>query len=218
MKSWPILLLFCLLSFLVAAEEKPAADFQEPPLQLSLDDGNKTIPIEIDKPFQLEPLQAKSPLTLRIKPFRTFMIPGVSFPYQKHYTFKVEDKAECTSWQLTGTPSLIMLFRFKKSLDQNIMFSAMVAGMMAQYKKENVKSSEATIELGGHKLSGQMLTINLAGQTLIQELYAFTVKETVFIIMIMDKPGKDGQPSEEGVRQKKLLKEGFRLEEEKKAP
>lgn len=191
---------------------------QEPPLQFFLEGEEQPIPIEIDKPFQLGAEAAKGALTLRVKPTRTFKISGVSFLYQKHYAFEVTRYANLTSWKLSGSSNILMLWRYNKTLDHKKFLQSCVDNMIARCKPENIKHSDASLELDGHKLVGQKLEITLATQSVHTEVYSFAVNETAYVLVIQDKPCENGQPSAEFVQQMKLLKESFQITEEKQTP
>jgi hypothetical protein len=65
--------------------------------------------------------------------------------------------------------------------------------------------------LGMRKVGGQRLNVVLAGQKLVQEVFAFSNSKSTFVLIVQDTPQDNGKQTVETTQLKKLLTTSLRI-------
>jgi hypothetical protein len=189
----------------------PLQDAKEPPLVMYLEADGKKIPVEVDKPIDLETKAGKTSVTLRMEPYRVFSYAGLTFNYPRGASFKSQGEGPMTLWTLTDSPAMIMVQHFKNQPDAKLILKQMVEQMTAQYgKSAEVKQSETSLELQKKPLKGVRLEVGFAQQTIHQNLFSFASGKDVIVLILQDAPD-EGKPTRSFVQLQKMMQDTFRF-------
>lgn len=201
-----LLSLFALnVSPLVAAPN----DKSEPAATYTLQVDGKKLPLTLGNEVASNIAGQQIRFKLSRQPFRQFNKSGVQFQYPVEYGFEADDSQPgVTVWTLTSGNSILMLHRFSK-LPVPKLGADMVSEITKQFGDKNVDASPMTLFLKGRKVPGKRLNISLAGQKLVQDIYAFSTTKNSFVLVLQDVPEK-GKPSAESTKLKVLLTQSLR--------
>ncbi|MBI3854067.1 MAG: hypothetical protein HY293_00085 [Planctomycetes bacterium] len=205
-------MLTCPLAVIALLMAMPATqEDKEPPLVMYLETGGKRIPVEPDKPFDLE-AAGKTSCTLRMEPYRIFKYAGLSFQYPRGAAFKTQGEGTMTLWTLNDGNSMLMVQRFKGAPDPKLILKTMVDQMIGQYgKSAEVKQSEAAIELQKTPLKGTRLDVAFANQTILQSLYSFASGKDTIVLVFQDALDDGGKPGKTFAQFQKMVQDSFRF-------
>lgn len=193
-----------------APQSMTQGDKQEPPAEYVLEVNGKSLPVSTGKSFEVDVDAGKARMKLSIKPYRTFNKVGVQFQYPVGYSFEADNTdPNVTIWSMSGNSSLLMLQKFAK-VSSIFMLNQLASGLAAEYERKNVKISPTSILLGGRKTPGKRLFITVAGQKLVQEVFAFSTSTSTFALIVQDSPTESGKETPEVKRLKQLLATSFK--------
>jgi hypothetical protein len=135
----------------------------------------------------------------------------VRFQYPTQYSFEADNSdPNVTIWTISGNNSALMLNRFAK-VESSTALQAVVAEITAGYGQSNVKTTPTAMTLGMRKVGGQRLNVVLAGQKLVQEVFAFSNSKSTFVLIVQDTPQDNGKQTVETTQLKKLLTTSLRI-------
>jgi hypothetical protein len=188
-----------------------AQDDKEPEEQFFLEFDGKKIPIQLDKPFELD-TKGKKQAKITVAPYRVFKHAGLKFRYPRAYGFEADiEDPDTRGWTLDGNNVVIMIYRYKGNPLHKELRNTTASFVRMKFGPRNVKSEETKIKLEGKEVDGVLLRINLAGERLTQAMYSFVSEEDSYLLMFQDSPGEDGKPTQEFLDMQKLLTESFRF-------
>lgn len=208
------MLLTLLLTLLLAAAPvapAPAAEPEdrEPALGLYFEvEGGKRVPVEVGKPFN--PGELGRSATLRLEPDRRFAFAGLEFRYPREYGFEAQVQSQLATWTLSGNDTKLIVHRYKGQKKVESLHKSVVAQLHSAYGGK-AKESPASLAAGGRTLEGTRLSVDLAGTTIVQDVFGFKSGNDVVVLIIQDSPRKPGEPSADRVRTEGLLKETLKL-------
>jgi hypothetical protein len=202
-----------LLPSLLACSALPALaapnDKSEPVTEYTLLVNGSKLPLTIGNEVASKVAGQQIRFKLSRQPFRQFNKSGVRFQYPVNYGFEADDSQQGVMvWTLTGGNSILMLHRFAK-LPAASLSSEIVGEMTRQFGAKNVVVSPLTLFLKGRKVPGKRLNISLAGQKLVQDVFAFSTPKNSFVLVLQDLPD-NGKPSAESTKLKVLLTQSLK--------
>ncbi|RYG72835.1 hypothetical protein EON80_03815 [bacterium] len=200
----PSLLLATALPVLAEPNDKaePAAEYT---LQVN---GNK-LPLTLGNEVASKVAGQLIRFKLTRQPFREFNKSGVQFQYPVNYGFEVDDSdPSVTVWTVSGGDSILMLNRFSK-MPLPELSSDIIGEITKQFGAKNVVVTPLTLYLKGRNIAGKRLNITLAGQKLVQDIFAFGTAKNSFVLVIQDVP-TNGKPSAENTKLKVLLTQSLK--------
>jgi hypothetical protein len=198
----------CSMTSVIAS---PAADREEPAAEYVLEVNGKARPVALNKEFRVPVRAGSARMKLSLKPLRTFNKSGVRFQYPTQYSFEADNSdPNVTIWTISGNNSALMLNRFAK-VESSTALQAVVAEITAGYGQSNVKTTPTAMTLGMRKVGGQRLNVVLAGQKLVQEVFAFSNSKSTFVLIVQDTPQDNGKQTVETTQLKKLLTTSLRI-------
>ena len=205
-------ILSCTVAAALPAAEPSRDESVEPPLEFSLEIGDRKLPVTLDKSFILESDGGRENATLRVKPTRHFRYGQLSLRYPRYYTFEADlSDPEVSMWILSGNSNVIMLLRYPDRTDKDELLDEMLATLREQYGQENVKTGDASITLDERRLKGSRLQVRLAGEIIRQEIFSFASSDAGYVVVFQDTPNDLGRASREAVIAKELLTETFQF-------
>jgi hypothetical protein len=185
---------------------------KEPPLVIYLESEGKKIPVEVDKPIELETKAGKTSLTLRMEPYRLFQYAGLYFQYPRGATFKTQTEGPMTLWTLSDSPTMVMVQHFKGASDPKSILKQMVDQMLAQYgNSADVKQAAASVELQKRPLQGVRLEVTIARQIIHQSLFSFASGKDTIVLILQDSPEEGGKSSRAYLQFQKMMRDSFRF-------
>jgi len=193
------------------ASAAPLQEAKEPPLVMYVEADGKKIPVQVDKPFDLETKAGKTSLTLRMEPYRVFPYAGVTFNYPRGASFTTQSTGPMTAYILTDNPAVFMVQHFKGQSDPKLILKQMIEQMTAQYgKSAEVSPSDATLELDKRPLKGVRLEVAFAQQTIHQSLFSFASGKDTVVLILQDAPD-EGKPTKSFLQFQKMVQDSFRF-------
>lgn len=200
----------CLWVVALAAREQPATApvEEEPPMRFTLQIEGKSVPVELDRPFQIDLDNRQIQAQLRAEPTRRFQAGGVSFEYPRHFAFEADrDDPNLTLWTLDGNDGVIMLMRFKVPVEPDQLLEEFVG----QYGKGNVQQGPVRVSLRGQEFEGTRLKITLAGARLHQDVFLLPATGGGLAMIVQDSPDESGNSTDEVREVIRLLEKTFQF-------
>jgi hypothetical protein len=187
-----------------------APDDKEPPLVLALEADGKKIPIEVDRPFELEVGGGRTTCVLRMEPFREFRHAGLFFRYPRGFAFQVQSQPMFTCWTLSGGSTVLLVQRFKNNDAHEELLEAVATQMVKVYKPENVHQSPATVVLAKSPVKGTRLEVTLAQQRIEQTLVSIKNGRDSIILIFQETLGDAQKPAGQASEGARMVQESFR--------
>ncbi|HEX8234738.1 MAG TPA: hypothetical protein VF600_02185 [Abditibacteriaceae bacterium] len=188
-----------------------AIDGQEPAAEYVLEIDGKARPVALNKEFRVPVNAGNARMKLSLRPLRTFNKSGVRFQYPTQYTFEADTSdPTVTHWAVSGNNSILMLHRFEK-VEASAALQAVTSELVSQFGKSNVKVNAVSMVLDRRKVAGKRLNVMLAGQKVVQEVFAFSNRESTFVLIVQDTTQDNGKETPETTRLKKLLAASLRF-------
>jgi hypothetical protein len=198
-------------SFKASAEDAPSGELVEPPLEFHIEDGRKTIPVELNRPFSIETQTGPVSLTLRVEPHRTFHHASIRFRYPSSYTFEAKIKDPMSTWTMSGNDAKVILFRHR-DLDPDEWRDGTVKSMLKKYDRAGQKLTKTKTKLGRHVFAGTQLRATVAGTPMLQEVYTFVHRGAPFLLILQDSPA-EADHSNDYLHLIEMLRSSFELTE-----
>ena len=197
---------------ILASVIQEAVEKREPPMIFSLEIDGKKIPIELDKPIDLETKGPGAKVTLRAEPHRVFSFGGLRFHYPRDMGFEADLGTEGLKlWTLDGNAVVIMVQYYKERQDYEDLRKEYTDNMVKSVGRRNVKVESSTLTLQKKTLTGSTLRLNMAGTKLAQSVYSFQVGDDSVVLVLQDSLTDDGAITEEFARSLKLMQETFQF-------
>jgi len=197
-----------------AAKVDPAnsKEDEEPPQTFQLEiDGSKGIPIELDQPFAAASIPVGKTAVLRVEAYRTFRYAGLSFRYPREYLFEADlTNAGIASWILTGNDCMLNIQRHEGRADPEALRNELLEHLMGAYKPGLSETAAVRLKLGTATVTGTRVQVQLWGEAIHQDVFAFRPGRDSVVVLIQDTL-KDGKPSADCIRAKRLLTEALVL-------
>lgn len=188
----------------------PAAD--EPPYEYVLTIDGQPVEVQENKTIKVTIAGREVEVKLAPRPYRVFHKAGVTFQFPRSYSFQSDlSNPQISIWTMNGNDVMVMVQHFG-DVPVAAVLPIMVQEMVKQYGPKNVKDTATTITLDGRAVAGRRLAVTLAGQNLVQEVYAATGKQGAFVLVVQDAPSAPGKATDEVQRVKKQLAETFRFD------
>lgn len=185
----------------------------EPPLELTLEYNGKTVPVTMDKPFEVRVGDKTVSMKLTSKPYRVFQAAGVRFKYPAHHGFDYDDSDPGLAiWTLNGNSNIIMVMLFTDS-DKDVVRSTTVKQLTETHGRADVKTTDVSLRLAGRTLHGTRVDDGGDGISIWQDVFTLDHKKRTLLLLIQDTPNDDGTPSRRTLQAKKLLQESFEFTE-----
>jgi hypothetical protein len=185
-------------------------DDREPPLVLALEADGKRIPIEVDRPFNLEVNGGRTTCVLRMEPYREFRHGGLYFRYPRGFAFQVQSQPMFTCWTLSGGSTVVLVQRFKDNDAHEELLDAVATQMVKVYKAENVQQTPATVMLAKAPAKGTRLEVTLAQQRIEQTLVSVKNGKDSIILIFQETLGDAQKPAGQVSEGARLVQESFR--------
>ncbi len=192
----------------LASQRTAPAQQNEPPLQFLLQVAGKSVPVLLDRPFEVEIAGKKTKMTLTVKPYRVLDVGGVRFRYQRHYTFEVTP-GDSPQWTLSGNDNTIILGKIDEQVDLAKMVDEVIESYSSSLKEAISNPSDVSIRLHDRSIRGKRFILRLAGLTQRQEVFAFSHRGASYLLLFQDGMRDDGLPADECVRARKMLEKSF---------
>jgi hypothetical protein len=184
----------------------PQTTKQEPPARYVLTVDGKTVTINLNEETQVE-LGATGQSRVRLTqiPTRIFDKAGVRFSYPVGFSFEADDTdRNVTIWTMSGANSMVMLQKFRKLSDAQIL-NAVVPDIVRQYPAKSTRVTPTSIVLGGKTLAGKKLNISIGTAKLVQEVFVFSNAKSSFTLILQDDLSASGKWTTEGTSLRKLV-------------
>jgi hypothetical protein len=194
----------------------PEQGDEEPPLEFALELDGKSVDVQLDTPATAEVGGKQVEVRLTAKPDRLFRGGGISFRYPRQHGFEVERDPGgdgTTTWTFDGNQNVVILLRNAEPVDPGELSRDIIETMSEQYGKENSRTEPTSIELGSRKVTGTRMDVRVAGERLVQEVFAWQAREgegPTYAMIIQDTPPEAGGTSEETRGVRELLARTFK--------
>jgi hypothetical protein len=141
-------------------------------------------------------------ISIRLLDLKKFNSEIMSFDYPNNFSFEVEKSEGYKNWAFDGNDFVIMIF----DIDGATKVEDFVENMIIEFGEENCETEDVQIELGGKKLSGMKILVNLIGQSLtIDFLEINSTPNNASYLMFQDILNEDGSPSLESIKTLELI-------------
>lgn len=140
--------------------------------------------------------------------YTTFNYGALKFDYPKNYTFDQGKEIGLKTWTLSGNDFTIMYFE----ISVEVTVDMFVDEFVKKFGKKNCKISDASTTLGGVKMKGKHVKIELVGEKLTIDLYQVPNNDDkVHLIAFQDLSKDDGSASDESAETLKLIDSTFKV-------
>lgn len=194
-----------------------ADEKEEPPVIYHLEVDGKRIPVDLDRPVELETKTPRTKVTLRAEAHRVFNLGGVRFHYPRDMGFEADfSEPQVRLWTLDGNNAVLMVQRLLGEGSHEAVRKRLVNELVQQYGAGSVTRSASTMVLQKKSLSGMTLKVNVAGSMLSQAVYSFQAGKDSMVLILQDSLTDDGKPTDEYLRIVKMLEATFEFPAEGK--
>jgi len=203
------LCLACVLT--LHAEEKPEALADaEPPLQMQVLIGGKTVAAEAGRTMEVEVEGKKLSLRIDLLPHRLFDRGGVRFLYPTSHGWEVDRTTpNVTIYTMDGNDTIIMLVKYDVEITPKKASDSMVSTLSGRYGQGNVKRVGATLKGKTETVQGTRLQVNVVGQAIEQDIYGFDAGGVTFTLMLQASMDDQGKPPKEMAEVRELFAKSF---------
>jgi len=197
---------------LVAAEDKDAAPRDPatpPPMLLELTVDGQTHSVAVDTPTTLAINGKDVVISLAAKPYRELTAAGATLQYPQHMAYEYEPGDGATTYTMDGNNAVLMLQHYHEEIDPIDAVNFYVEGVSGIFGRANTQVGDATLQLMGKQIKGKRIV--LAGNLIVQDIFAVSGPEGTLGIMIQDTPDEAGQVTAETKAMTQMLSESFRV-------
>lgn len=170
---------------LPAAPQSRAAavdETREPSLKLTLLIGDRSVPLELDKPQKLEGEFRNPVVRVKAAPTRTFSYGGIAFDYPSSFTWEADiEGPNYRNWTMSGNDSKIMYFVLQAPFTPQLY----AEGVAEEFGEGNSKITPIRREFGGRRFEGQRVTANIAGSKIIQDALAIPAPNGQWRLLVL---------------------------------
>lgn len=185
--------------------------------EYTLELDGKSVDVRAGEATTLEVGGKKVRAKVTAKPDKLFRGGGVSFRIPREYSLESDAEPDGTeSWMLDGNNGVVHLARFRNAAAPKHVIRDTVEALTGQYGKANIKTSNASLNLGGRAHGGTRLNVQIVGQNLVQDVFAFEAGGVTFVLMVQETPQEDGSSEPELRRVRELLATTFRIDADRK--
>jgi len=196
----------CALVLLTCAKAGPGTESAEPHQLFLLEIGERTVPVVLGRPFEVEIDGKTVTMKLHVRPYRVFEAAGVRFRYPRHFTFEYEKDAGVTQWTFEGPNTVLTL---AAGQDPAEWLRATEQALLERYGSP--RRSDVELVLAKRRLKGSRLDIRLAGESIRQDLYAFRTDRGTCLLIIQDSLTDQGAPTADTKAAVTLLQQTFEI-------
>lgn len=181
--------------------------------------GKEVYEVPIGEPFAVSIDGNRITMKLAKQDSLEFSNSGVSFAYPtilKQEKSKEDKTVEI--WTFQGQSAALMLQRYKTKITPESLSEALLANILDQYTKKDVKRLKVKLRGKDRNIEGVQLQTFSEGVTVLQNLFTFANEEGVYALMVQDARPKGENASEEYQEALRLLGESLEVGEEPELP
>lgn len=182
---------------------------EEPRLELFLETGGREVPVELDRGLELEAPDGMLRLTVRARPWRRLVLPGLTLRYPRAWHFEYEREELHEQWTVTGSDTVLMLFHLPQApgADDAAIGEVFAASMREQFGERGKLEPLPALKLGGVALPGKRLRAQVtATVTIVQDVYAHLHEDGSCTVLVLQHTPTDArqEPVETGTFRQQL--------------
>lgn len=203
----------CCLPASAAVGQQPGKGADPPAVteEYTLEIDGKSVDVRAGEAATVEVAGKKVRAKITAKPDKLFRAGSVSFRVPKEYSLETEAEPDGTTmWTLDGDNGVLILVRFGAAQDPKEGVETMVDYLKGQYGEANVKTSPVSLKLGDRVQQGMRVSATVAGQRLVQDLFAWKSGGATYLLTVQETPQDDGSSVAELRRVRQLLADTFR--------
>jgi hypothetical protein len=180
----------------------------EPMDSYSLEIDGKEYPVFTDRLSAVKSEKGDFQVKLKVAPFKTFSMEGISLEYPRHFSFEADtaDK-DVMLWNLSGSNTILMIQKYGEEMSHEIMGNM----LQQRFGAENSKLAETEMELLGARQKGTRVLTTIGDSSITQDIFSFKYGKGSILLILQDSVDQQGHGSEEGTRFRETVSRTFKV-------